>query len=302
MSQAYQFTIENEKGRLDKVLVELLPDKTRSHVQQWIKEGDVLVNNASTKPNYQVQPGDAITITEPELVPLDVQAENIPLDIVYEDKDVVVVNKPQGLVVHPSAGHQTGTLVNALMYQVKDLSGINGTIRPGIVHRIDKDTSGLLMVAKNDFAHEKLATQLKDRTSLREYIALVHGVIPHDKGTIDAPLGRSKADRKKQDIIQDGRPAVTHFRVLERFKDFTLVSLKLETGRTHQIRVHMKYIGYPLAGDPIYGPRKTLAGNGQFLHAKVLGFKHPRTGEFLTFEAPLPALFEETLAELRENR
>lgn len=302
MSQAYQFTIENEKGRLDKVLVELLPDKTRSHVQQWIKEGDVLVNNASAKPNYQVQPGDAITITEPELVPLDVQAENIPLDIVYEDKDVVVVNKPQGLVVHPSAGHQTGTLVNALMYQVKDLSGINGTIRPGIVHRIDKDTSGLLMVAKNDFAHEKLATQLKDRTSLREYIALVHGVIPHDKGTIDAPLGRSKADRKKQDIIQDGRPAVTHFRVLERFKDFTLVSLKLETGRTHQIRVHMKYIGYPLAGDPIYGPRKTLAGNGQFLHAKVLGFKHPRTGEFLTFEAPLPALFEETLAELRENR
>ncbi|MEG0288054.1 MAG: RluA family pseudouridine synthase, partial [Carnobacterium sp.] len=199
-------------------------------------------------------------------------------------------------------GHQTGTLVNALMYQVKDLSGINGTIRPGIVHRIDKDTSGLLMVAKNDFAHEKLAAQLKDRTSLREYIALVHGVIPHDKGTIDAPLGRSKADRKKQDIIQDGRPAVTHFRVLERFKDFTLVSLKLETGRTHQIRVHMKYIGYPLAGDPIYGPRKTLAGNGQFLHAKVLGFKHPRTGEFLTFEAPLPALFEETLAELRENR
>ncbi|MEG0442537.1 MAG: RluA family pseudouridine synthase [Carnobacterium sp.] len=302
MSQAYQFTIENEKGRLDKVLVELLPDKTRSHVQQWIKEGDVLVNNASAKPNYQVQPGDAITITEPELVPLDVQAENIPLDIVYEDKDVVVVNKPQGLVVHPSAGHQTGTLVNALMYQVKDLSGINGTIRPGIVHRIDKDTSGLLMVAKNDFAHEKLAAQLKDRTSLREYIALVHGVIPHDKGTIDAPLGRSKADRKKQDIIQDGRPAVTHFRVLERFKDFTLVSLKLETGRTHQIRVHMKYIGYPLAGDPIYGPRKTLAGNGQFLHAKVLGFKHPRTGEFLTFEAPLPALFEETLAELRENR
>lgn len=302
MSQAYQFTIENEKGRLDKVLVELLSDKTRSHVQQWIKEGDVLVNNASVKPNYQVQPGDTITATEPELVPLDVQAENIPLDIVYEDKDVVVVNKPQGLVVHPSAGHQTGTLVNALMYQVKDLSGINGTIRPGIVHRIDKDTSGLLMVAKNDFAHEKLASQLKDRTSLREYIALVHGVIPHDKGTIDAPLGRAKVDRKKQDIVQDGRPAVTHFHVLERFKDFTLVSLKLETGRTHQIRVHMKYIGYPLAGDPIYGPRKTLAGKGQFLHAKVLGFKHPRTGEFLTFEAPLPALFEETLTELRENR
>jgi 23S rRNA pseudouridine1911/1915/1917 synthase len=212
-----------------------------------------------------------------------------------------VVNKAQGMVVHPSAGHQTGTLVNALMYHINDLSGINGTIRPGIVHRIDKDTSGLLMVAKNDAAHEKLAAQLKDKTSLREYVALVHGVIPHEKGTIDAPLGRSKQDRKKQDIIDDGRAAVTHFRVLERFKDFTLVSLKLETGRTHQIRVHMKYIGYPLAGDPVYGPRKTLEGKGQFLHAKTLGFKHPTTEEFLTFEAPLPKLFEDTLTKLRQD-
>lgn len=302
MSQTYQFKIENEKGRLDKVLVELLPTLTRSHVQQWIKEGDVTVNSKSAKSNYKVQTGDIIDIIEPDLIPLNVEAENIPLEIVYEDEEMLVINKPQGMVVHPSAGHQTGTLVNALMYHVKDLSGINGTIRPGIVHRIDKDTSGLLMVAKNDLAHENLAAQLKDHSSLREYYALVHGVIPHDKGTIDAPVGRSKNDRKKQDIIDGGRSAVTHFQVLERFKDFTLVSLKLETGRTHQIRVHMKYIGYPLAGDPIYGPRKTLPGKGQYLHARVLGFNHPKTNEFLTFEAPLPKLFEEILAELRETR
>lgn len=301
MSHIYQFKINQEKGRLDKVIVELLPTITRSHIQQWIKEGAVMVNDKQVKANYQVQEGDTIYIEEPELVALDVQAENIPIEVVYEDDDLLVVNKPQGMVVHPSAGHQSGTLVNALMYHTKNLSGINGTIRPGIVHRIDKDTSGLLMVAKNERAHEKLAAQLKDHTSLREYYALVHGVIPHDKGTIDAPLGRAKNDRKKQDIVDDGRSAITHFQVLERFKEFTLVSLQLETGRTHQIRVHMKYIGYPLAGDPTYGPRKTLTGNGQFLHARVLGFNHPTTGEFLTFEAPLPEIFENTLAELREN-
>lgn len=299
MLQEHNFIIKEESGRLDKVLTDLLPSITRSHIQQWIKEGNVSVNGEKMKANYKVQSGDEIAIVEPELVSLEVLAEDIPIEIVYQDEDVVVVNKAQGMVVHPSAGHQTGTLVNALMYHITDLSGINGTIRPGIVHRIDKDTSGLLMVAKNDAAHEKLAAQLKDKTSLREYIALVHGVIPHEKGTIDAPLGRSKQDRKKQDIIDGGRAAVTHFTVLERFKDFTLVSLKLETGRTHQIRVHMKYIGYPLAGDPIYGPRKTLEGKGQFLHATTLGFKHPTSGEFLTFEAPLPKLFEETLNDLR---
>ena len=301
MSQEHNFIIKEETGRLDKVLTELLPRFTRSHIQQWIKEGNVSINGEQLKANYKVQPGDAITIIEPELVTLEVLAEDIPIEIVYQDESVVVVNKAQGMVVHPSAGHQTGTLVNALMHHINDLSGINGTIRPGIVHRIDKDTSGLLMVAKNDAAHEKLAAQLKDKTSLREYVALVHGVIPHEKGTIDAPLGRSKLDRKKQDIIDGGREAVTHFTVLERFKDFTLVSLKLETGRTHQIRVHMKYIGYPLAGDPIYGPRKTLEGKGQFLHAKTLGFKHPTTEEFLTFEAPLPQLFEDTLTKLRNE-
>lgn len=301
MVQEHNFTIKEKTGRLDKVLSELMPSVTRSHIQQWIKEGHVTVNGETLKANYKVQTEDHIHIIEPELVSLEVLAEDIPIEIVYQDEDVVVVNKAQGMVVHPSAGHQTGTLVNALMYHINDLSGINGTIRPGIVHRIDKDTSGLLMVAKNDAAHEKLAAQLKDKTSLREYVALVHGVIPHEKGTIDAPLGRSKQDRKKQDIIDDGRAAVTHFRVLERFKDFTLVSLKLETGRTHQIRVHMKYIGYPLAGDPVYGPRKTLEGKGQFLHAKTLGFKHPTTEEFLTFEAPLPKLFEDTLTKLRQD-
>lgn len=301
MSQEHNFIIKEETGRLDKVLTELLPRFTRSHIQQWIKEGNVSINGEQLKANYKVQPGDSIAIIEPELVTLEVLAEDIPIEIVYQDESVVVVNKAQGMVVHPSAGHQTGTLVNALMHHINDLSGINGTIRPGIVHRIDKDTSGLLMVAKNDAAHEKLAAQLKDKTSLREYVALVHGVIPHEKGTIDAPLGRSKLDRKKQDIIDGGREAVTHFTVLERFKDFTLVSLKLETGRTHQIRVHMKYIGYPLAGDPIYGPRKTLEGKGQFLHAKTLGFKHPTTEEFLTFEAPLPQLFEDTLTKLRND-
>lgn len=299
MSQEYVFKINKEEGRVDKVIASLIPSKTRSHIQQWIKEGEVYVNDTPVKANYKVQSGDLIVITEPELQLLDVQAENLPIDIVFEDEDILVINKPQGMVVHPSAGHQNGTLVNALMYHVKDLSGINGTVRPGIVHRIDKDTSGLLMVAKNDFSHEVLAAQLKDKTSLRKYVALVHGKIPHEKGTVDAPIGRSKVDRKKQDIIDDGRAAVTHFQVIERFKDFTLLSLKLETGRTHQIRVHMKYIGYPLAGDPIYGPKKTLKGPGQFLHAQTLGFKHPKTGEFLTFEADLPELFQKTLSELR---
>ncbi|MGO2961706.1 MAG: RluA family pseudouridine synthase [Carnobacterium maltaromaticum] len=297
----HNFTVNEEKGRLDKVLTELLPDKSRSQLQQWIKEGDALVNNEPSKANYKVQQGDKISIIEPEAVPLEIVAENIPLEIVYEDQDVLVVNKPQGMVVHPSVGHMTGTLVNALMYHIKDLSGINGVVRPGIVHRIDKDTSGLLMVAKNDQAHEKLAAQLKDKTSLREYVALVHGEIPHEKGTIDAPIGRAKEDRKKQAIIDDGRPAVTHFKVIEGLKDYTVVSLQLETGRTHQIRVHMRYIGFPIVGDPNYGPKKTIKGHGQFLHAKVLGFKHPTTGEFLTFEAPIPEIFEETLTELRNN-
>ena len=294
-------TIQTETGRIDKILTGLFNDYSRSQIQLWLKDGAVSVNGQVVKANYKVKKNDEIVIAVPEPETLSIEAEDIPLEIVYEDEAVAVVNKPQGMVVHPSAGHPNGTMVNALMYHVKDLSSINGVIRPGIVHRIDKDTSGLLMVAKNDLAHESLAKQLKDKTSLRKYVALVHGVIPHEKGTINAPIGRSKVNRKMQAVREDGKPAVTHFNVLERFNDFTLVELTLETGRTHQIRVHMKYIGYPLAGDPVYGPSTTLKGNGQFLHAKLLGFTHPITGQKMVFEAPLPTIFEKTLEKLRKS-
>ncbi|WP_414841720.1 RluA family pseudouridine synthase [Enterococcus saccharolyticus] len=296
-----EVTITDEKGRLDKVLTEKLTDYSRSQIQQWLKEEAVTLEGTPVKANYKVKNGNHFVITIPEAVTLDLIAEDIPLDIVYQDEDVAVINKPQGMVVHPSAGHPNGTLVNALLYHLKDLSSINDVVRPGIVHRIDKDTSGLLMIAKNDAAHEALAKQLKDKTSLRKYVALVHGNISHDKGTINAPIGRSKTNRKMQAVIEDGKPAVTHFTVLERFGAFTLVELQLETGRTHQIRVHMHYIGFPVAGDPVYGPKKTLKGNGQFLHAKLLGFTHPRTQEQMVFEAPLPELFEKNLEKLRKN-
>lgn len=301
MENQIKVKITTETGRADKVLSERLQEYSRSQIQQWLKEGAVLVDGKPIKAKHKVVAGEEIEIRIPEPEILDVVAENIPLEIIYEDDEVAVVNKPQGMVVHPSAGHPNGTLVNALLYHLKNLSTINDVIRPGIVHRIDKDTSGLLMVAKSDFAHESLAKQLKDKSSLRKYIALVHGNISHEKGTINAPIGRSKVNRKKQAVSAEGKPAVTHFTVLERFQDFTLVELQLETGRTHQIRVHMQYIGFPLAGDPVYGPKKTLPGKGQFLHAQMLGFTHPRTGEALVFEAPLPALFEETLEKLHEN-
>lgn len=300
MKEQIDLQLGEQSGRIDKVLSQELVDYSRSQIQQWLKDERVMVNGTTVKANYKVKAGDQVTIAVPEPTVLELTPENIPLEIVYEDEDVAVVNKPQGMVVHPSAGHPNGTLVNALLFHMQNLSSINDVIRPGIVHRIDKDTSGLLMIAKNDFAHESLAKQLKEKTSLRKYVALVHGVIPHEKGVIDAPIGRSKTDRKMQAVIEEGKPAVTHFQVLERFADFTLVELQLETGRTHQIRVHMKYIGYPLAGDPVYGPKKTLPGKGQFLHAQVLGFEHPRTGEFLTFTAPLPEVFKKTLENLRK--
>ena len=293
--------IKENGPRIDKALTEYLPDYTRSQIQLWLKEGVVFLNGQPLKANYKVKAGDEIVIKIPEPETLDLVPENLALEIVYEDEDVAVVNKPQGMVVHPSAGHSHGTLVNGLLFQLNNLSTINDVVRPGIVHRIDKDTSGLLMVAKNNAAHESLAAQLKDKTSLRTYIALVHGDIAHEKGTIEAPIGRSKVNRKMQAVREDGKPAITHFTVLERFGDFTLVELQLETGRTHQIRVHMQYIGFPLAGDPTYGPKKTLKGNGQFLHAKLLGFTHPRTHEKMVFEAPLPAVFEKTLANLRKK-
>lgn len=293
---------EQAGERIDKVLSTLNADWSRTQVQQWIKDGNVLVNGQKPKTNYKCSANDKIEISIPEPEELDVVPEEMDLDIYYEDQDVLVVNKPKGMVVHPAAGHGTGTLVNGLMAHCKDLSGINGVMRPGIVHRIDKDTSGLLMVAKNDMAHESLVNQLMNKTVTRKYRAIVHGVIPHDYGTIDAPIARDPKDRQSMSVVDNGKHAVTHFQVIERFRDFTLVECQLETGRTHQIRVHMKYIGYPLAGDPKYGPRKTLDIGGQALHAGVLGFEHPRSGEYLEFEAPAPAYFKELVEKLVNNR
>ena len=286
--------------RLDKAVADLT-ELSRGLANEQIKNGQILVNGLAKKAKYAVKEGDVISYEVPDPEVVEYVAEDIPLEIVYQDEDVAVVNKPQGMVVHPSAGHTSGTLVNALMYHIKDLSGINGVLRPGIVHRIDKDTSGLLMIAKNDQAHLALADELKDKKSLRKYWAIVHGNLPNDRGVIEAPIGRSEKDRKKQAVTAKGKPALTRFQVLERFGDYTLVELQLETGRTHQIRVHMAYIGHPVAGDEAYGPRKTLKGHGQFLHARTLGFTHPRTGEVLEFTAEAPAIFQETLAKLRQE-
>lgn len=302
MRKVEHTVLEEEKlERIDKVISSLNAEWSRTQVQQWIKDGLVLVNGQAVKTNYKCNFNDEIEISIPEPEVLDVIPEEMDLDIYYEDEDVIVVNKPKGMVVHPAAGHTTGTLVNGLMAHCKDLSGINGVLRPGIVHRIDKDTSGLLMVAKNDMAHESLVNQLVEKTVTRKYLAVVHGNIAHDYGTIDAPIGRDPKDRQSMTVVDNGKNAVTHFHVLERFKDFTFVECRLETGRTHQIRVHMKYIGYPLACDPKYGPRKTLDLDGQALHAAVLGFTHPRSGEYLEFEAPLPERYEQLLVKLRNN-
>ncbi|WP_409022551.1 RluA family pseudouridine synthase [Dellaglioa sp. P0083] len=289
-----ELVIQDETGRLDKVIAKLMPEISRSKVQRWIESGDILVNGKTEKTKYAVQPGDKINLVEPEPVELDLIPQDIPLDIVYEDDDVIVVNKPQGMVVHPSPGHADGTLVNALLFH-SPLSTINGAFRPGIVHRIDKDTSGLLMVAKNDKAHQSLAAQLKAKTNIREYIALVHQPIKEESGIIKAPLGRSPKDRMKQAVVKDGRPAVTHFKVEKNYENYSLIKCQLETGRTHQIRVHMQYIGHPVVGDPLYGSRKTIKGHGQFLHAAKLGFKHPTTGKELIFEVPIPPIFKSTL-------
>ena len=296
---------ENNAGeRLDKALANLT-NYSRSLLADLIRDNKVTVNGEQyQKAKYKVQLGDLIDLELPEPAALDLIPENIPLDIIYEDPDVIVVNKPQGMVVHPAAGHPTGTLVNALLYQIKDLSSINGIIRPGIVHRIDKDTSGLLMVAKNDQAHESLAAQLQAKTSKRRYLAIVHGCPDSNRGTIEAPIGRNPKDRKKQAVVAGGKPALTHFKVLERFvgDKYSLLALQLETGRTHQIRVHLAYIGHPVAGDPLYGPRKTLEPNaGQFLHAEVLGFNQPSTGQWLEFQVDPPEIFQSQLNNLRSQ-
>jgi 23S rRNA pseudouridine1911/1915/1917 synthase len=298
----YTVTTEQEGNRIDKVLSDVQDDWSRSQIQNWIKDKIVLLNDKPVKSNYKCVTGDIVEIEIPEPQELDVVPEEMDLDIVYEDSDVLVVNKPRGMVVHPAPGHYNGTLVNGLMAHCTDLSGINGVLRPGIVHRIDKDTSGLLMVAKNDMAHESLVSQLKDKTTTRIYKAIVHGVMPHDQGTIDAPIGRDKSDRQKMTVTDDNsRNAVTHFNVIKRFTNYTFVECQLETGRTHQIRVHMKYIGFPLAGDPKYGPSKTLPIEGQALHAQTLGFNHPRTGEYMEFEREIPSEMNELL-DLLEKR
>lgn len=295
-----ELIIKTGGARLDKALADLT-DLSRSQANDEIKKGTVLVNGEPVKAKYTVKEGDIISYQLPEEEILDYEAEDIPIEIVYEDEYLAIINKAQGMVVHPSAGHSSGTLVNALLYHIKDLSTINGVVRPGIVHRIDKDTSGLLMIAKNDKAHHILADELKAKKSLRKYLAIVHGNLPNDRGMIEAPIGRSEKDRKKQAVTAKGKDAITRFQVVERFGDFTLVDLSLETGRTHQIRVHMAYIGHPVAGDPLYGPRKTLAGNGQFLHAQTLGFTHPSTGEMVTFTAEPPIIFRQTLEKLRNR-
>ena len=295
---------EDAGERIDKFITESVGEPvSRTMVQQWIRSGNVTVNDETVKANYKIQEHDHIRLRIPEPEPLEVVPEPIPLDVVYEDTDVIVVNKPRGMVVHPAPGHYSGTLVNALLYHCRDLSGINGILRPGIVHRIDKDTSGLVMAAKNDKAHAGLADQLKNHTVTRKYIALVHGNIAHDVGTVDAPIGRDAKDRKLFTVTErNGKHAVTHFSVIERFGNYTLLELQLETGRTHQIRVHMKYIGHPLVGDPVYGPaRSKKAGiGGQALHAATLGFHHPRNGKYLEFTAPLPDDMRQLLNNLRK--
>lgn len=298
MSEQYNVTEKDQSTRIDKLLTEVIEEVSRSQIQGWLKDDVILVDGKAVKSNYKVQEGETITWHVPDPEPMDILPEDMNLDIVYEDSDVIVVNKPSGMVIHPAAGHYSGTLVNGLLHHCTDLSGINGVERPGIVHRIDKDTSGLLMVAKNDKAHRSLADQLSKKTVERKYEAVVHGEISHEYGTIDAPIGRDTKDRQKMTVVDGGRDAVTHFRVIRLFNDFTHVECKLETGRTHQIRVHMRYISHPLAGDPKYGPRKTLDLNGQALHAKVLGFEHPSTGEWMHFEVDPPREFTDVLREL----
>lgn len=301
--EEFLFTVTEEMAgeRIDKVLSAEEEGWSRSQIQGWVKDGAIRVNGETVKPNYKTKQGDKIVVIPPPVEDLDAVPEDLNLEIVYEDADVLVVNKPKGMVVHPAPGHSSGTLVNGLMHHCTDLSGINGVIRPGIVHRIDKDTSGLLMVAKNDAAHHSLVDQLVKKTVTRRYIALVHGHIPHDKGTIEAPIARDTKDRQRMAVVDNGKHAVTHFRVLERFGDFTLVECNLETGRTHQIRVHMRYIGFPLVGDPKYGPKRVKEAAGQALHAQVIGFDHPVTGEYLEFSAEPPAEFVELVDSVRNE-
>lgn len=304
MMEYFTFGTEAEDigSRIDIFLAENLEEISRSGVQKLIDEGYVQLNGKAVKSNYKLRNKDVIDVGIPEAKVVEILPEDIPLDILYEDSDIIVVNKPQGMVVHPAPGHSSGTLVNALMFHCGDeLSGINGEKRPGIVHRIDKDTSGILMVAKNNLAHQSLAEQLAAHTITRKYNAIVFNGFTEESGTVDQPIGRNPQDRKKMAITKkNSRHAITHYRVLEKLNQFTLVEAQLETGRTHQIRVHLTFLGHPLLGDLVYGPkRQPFRTEGQVLHARVLGFNHPTTGEYMEFEAPLPASFERVLQRLR---
>lgn len=297
-----RLVVEENGIRIDKYLTEKCEDLSRSRVQELIQDGTITVNDKNVKANYKLKSGDVIFIQEVQDKELEAKPEEMDLDIRYEDHDVIVLNKPKGIVVHPAPGALSHTLVNGLLYHCKDLSGINGVLRPGIVHRIDKDTTGLLIVAKNDKAHVSLSEQLSKKEVSRKYYALVHGVIEHEFGTIDAPIGRDVKDRQKMAVTAlNSKNAVTHFKVVERFKNYTLVECKLETGRTHQIRVHMQYIGHPVVGDEKYSYRKTMQTGGQLLHAHELQFVHPSTNETIIVEAELPKQFEDILKEIRER-
>lgn len=301
--ETIHFTVSAEDNslRIDKYLSDNMGEMSRSYLQKLLKSEDVKVNDKTVKANYKVASGDVISVTVPEPEEVNIQPEDIPLDILYEDEDLIVVNKPKGMVVHPSAGHFSQTLVNALMFHCREeLSGINGVMRPGIVHRIDMNTTGSLLVCKNDFTHNHIAEQLKEHTIQRKYRAIVHGVLKEDDGIVDAPIGRHQTDRKKMAVnYKNGKPAVTHYHVCQRFSNFTYIECQLETGRTHQIRVHMKSIGHPILGDDVYGPIKCPYHlQGQTLHAMLLGFIHPRKKCYMEFTAPLPEYFINLLNKL----
>ena len=290
---------EEDGLRLDRFLADVLEELSRSQIQRMLEEGAVRRDGRPVRKSDRTAAGTRYEVEVPPPKELGILPENIPLDVAYEDGDVIVINKPKGLVVHPAAGHWSGTLVNALLYHCKDLSGIGGTLRPGIVHRIDKDTSGLLIAAKNDFAHQALAAQLKDHSLARTYEAIVCGSVREDRGTVSAPIGRSPADRKKMAVVPDGREAVTHWEVVGRYRGYTHLRLRLETGRTHQIRVHMAWRSHPILGDTVYGHKKPELGqSSQCLHARALTFRHPRTGEPVTVTCPLPDYFQDVLQKL----
>lgn len=298
-SELYLVEEELEGERLDAFLADMMAELSRTAIKELITSGQVWVDGQIRKPSYRLKEGEEVLINLPEARPVSIEPQNLPLEIIYQDQDIAVVNKPKGMVVHPAHGNWDQTMVNALLYHIKDLSGINGQLRPGIVHRLDKDTSGVMVVAKHDQAHRSLAEQIKEHSMKREYQALVHGIIKENLGTIEAPIGRSRTDRKKMAVTKDGKPAISRYRVLERFHNYSLVQVSLLTGRTHQIRVHFSYIKHPVVGDPVYGPAKQhLELDSQALHACILGFRHPRTDEYMEFSSPLPPVIKEALLKL----